>query len=243
MNILWYNTWTLPYITNMNYINNSINYIEANALKYNIDIIGLAELFDNSTRNIYIDYFVNKLNYKVLDIRDIRGGITNWSKQTSGLLIFYKTTNNIKLINYKYHIYKDCALLDCFVSKSLIGLYIKNKYNKIYLICFSHLQNKDVCFYNNYCKIVNNKQFKIMNKLIMNWSKNIEFISIGDFNIEPNEIPLKLNIINSKKNTHYNKIYDYAFCSSNLKDKVKITISDIKNNLSDHKLIIIKVKY
>tara|TARA_Y100000741_G_C18180679_1_gene529192 strand:- start:134 stop:847 length:714 start_codon:yes stop_codon:yes gene_type:complete len=237
MNILWYNTWTLPFITNMNYINSSINYIEKNVLKYNIDIIGLAELFDNSTRDIYIDYFVNKFNYEVLDIRD---GTTSWGKQTSGLLIFYK--NNIKIVDYKYHIYTECGLIDCFSSKSLIGLYIKNKYNETLLICFSHLQDKDVWYYNNYCKIVNAKQFKKMNDLIKEWSNNIEYISIGDFNIEPKEIPIEnLNIIKSEDYTHYNKIYDYAFSSSNLKDKIKITTSEIENNPSDHKLIIIKL--
>ena len=237
MNILWYNTWALPYITNINYINSSINYIELNVIKYNIDIIGLAELFDNSTRDIYIDYFVNKLKYEVLDIRD---GTTSWGKQTSGLLIFYKNINNIKLVDYKYHIYKDCGLFDCFAAKSLIGLYIKNKYNETQLICFSHLQDKDVWCYNNYCKIINVKKFKKMNDLIKEWSNNINYISIGDFNIEPNEIPIEnLNIINSEDYTHYNKIYDYAFCSSNLKDKIKITTSEIENNPSDHKLIII----
>ena len=82
-----------------------------------------------------------------------------------------------------------------------------------------------------------------MNDLIKEWSNNIDYISIGDFNIEPEEIPIKnLNIINSKDYTHYNKIYDYAFCSSNLKDKVKITTSEIENNPSDHKLIIIIIR-
>ena len=58
MNILWYNTWSLPFITSNSYINKLTDYILENVVKYDIDIIALCEVFDYYTRKNYISLFI-----------------------------------------------------------------------------------------------------------------------------------------------------------------------------------------
>ena len=53
MKILWYNTWSLPFITSNKHINNIVDYILRAAEIYDPDVIILGELFDIFTRRAY----------------------------------------------------------------------------------------------------------------------------------------------------------------------------------------------
>ena len=246
MNILWYNTWSLPIITSNNHINNVTDYILNNVIKYNIDIIALCEVFDLSTRNKYIYLILKALSgWGIVD----KGTEKKLNFQfSSGLLIFYRK-ENVDILNSKNHILNNSAMIDMICAKAIIGIYIYDKINddKKWLI-FTHLQNADAG-YKNYCLINTKKQFNELVKKINEWSiDKCNILCIGDFNLEPKKLSksflLKNDLIclHTKNATCSNQILDYLICSVNLKNNIRLSLADNFKNPSDHKLLIVETE-
>ena len=64
MRIIWHNTWSYPFITSTNHINNTIIHIINVVKKVNPDVIILGELFDLQLRNIYKNILKASLSSK-----------------------------------------------------------------------------------------------------------------------------------------------------------------------------------
>ena len=247
MNILWYNTWSLPFITSNNHINKITNYILDNVIKYDIDIIALCEVFDHFTRYNYKYLITNALSdWNVID----NGKEKKWICQvSSGLLIFYRK-ENIDVLDIKNHIHNYSSMIDILSAKSIIGLYIydkKNKNNK--WLAFTHLQNANAG-YKNYSIINTKKQFNELITKINEWNnENVEILCVGDFNLEPFNISksfleqYNLKCINPDvPTTSDKKIYDYLIASKNYEEHINLSLIDDLKNPSDHKLLIIETE-
>ena len=247
MNILWYNTWSLPFITSNSYINKLTDYILENVVKYDIDIIALCEVFDYYTRKNYIYLIKNALqDWEVIN----NGNIKRWNFQvSSGILIFYRD-QYLDVLNIKNHILNNASMVDVLAAKSMIGIYIYDKQlKKKQWICFTHLQNSNASG-KNYCLSNTLKQFNECILTINKWNiYNDSILCIGDFNLEPNFLPKSLLQKNdlyclhtNTSTTNDNKIYDYIICSAYNSNKFELLLVDDKKNISDHRLLIIQTK-
>ena len=242
MRIIWHNTWSYPFITSTNHINNTIIHIINVVKKVNPDVIILGELFDLQLRNIYKYILLDSLpQYKFIDI----GNDRSWFGQQSGGLFAIYRTNGIKLVDARYHILSNGRLQDRLAAKGVLGMQFLNDNNEYLWICACHLQDADAGF-KNFC--INNTRLQYTETLniVKNWCNCENFILTGDFNISPVEsLDLWLNtyrpitLLNAGP-THIqsNKILDYALTSLNTSD-CNINIVKTNNNPSDHETICI----
>ena len=241
MKVLWYNTWSPPFITSNRHINNIVTYVLKTAEIYQPDIVILGELFDVFTRRAYVQQLGKGLpNWKIVDC----GTDIQWfGQQGSGLFAMYRH-NGFYLHETKSHILHNARLQDRLTAKAVIGMHFINDLREEMWVCACHLQDPDAGL-PGLCENSTQHQFNETLRVVNNWRKDVNTLIVGDFNLPPKHVDAGLlSILVPPKRTHMksNKTLDYAIHSYSAQDKPHIDTIKAGPNPSDHKGIVVDIR-
>ena len=229
MRIISWNVSCLPKLINpyMNPFNNIKNILFL-LKKEDVDIICLQEVFDNSIIDILIKELCNYYYFK----------LDNYFFWKDGLIIFSK----FKIQNTKFKKFKNCHGFENIISKGILSVLVYDTVSKKNIwIHNTHLQASNNLFSKKKSVNIRKKQLLEINDYF-NTISTTDHILCGDFNIffkDLKNYKFFFDNYNFNKNElitfpAYNQQFDYILYSFNCKINYEI----IKNNFSDHYLLI-----
>lgn len=245
MKVLWYNTWSYPFVTSNNHINKVVSYVLKAAELYRPDVIILGELFDERTRDAYKARLHQGLpTWRLLNY----GQDTAWLGQQSGGLFAMYRPNGIQLIDARYHILSHAGMQDRLSAKGVLGLKFTNDKEPLW-ICASHLQDPDAGL-PRLCEPNTRRQFAELLDTVEAWCAEEQGVVIGDFNIPPSatvlqrsQASLPVTVLHPGEATHLTsqETLDYGlnFCRAGTPVSIEVVNAGI--NPSDHKGIVVSV--
>jgi endonuclease/exonuclease/phosphatase family metal-dependent hydrolase len=235
MNILWYNTFTLPIISTKQHLCKLNDELVKIIKQYKIDIIMLCEVFLKADAEELLKNLIEDLNEDWSIICQPKKEKKDFYKISSGLIVLIK--NKYKSLSTNFTPYQSSNFPDSISNKG----YWEIKLKDLFLIC-THLQHRETIFFRERSVQKHIIQQQELLNSIKNNIKDKPFVLIGDINCTPEKLiknDYKITSPNEATTTE-GEILDYVMSSHNIDIKVNV-INDFQPYISDHYPILIHI--